>query len=500
MVIEHVLWLTAEAASASGGWRIGNAEAWWTLLGRLHVLSVHFPIALVIIGALIEIARLPRRKAEPPRKWRPSGAGLACIIIGALMGGIVAWSGWVYADELGASGDEVTLHRWAGIIAAGVAGVAAVVGLVGWFSPDRARLAGYRFLALVGAVGVGVAGHFGGSLVHGSRHISEPLRLALGLAQPGEPEPVIAEEPAEPEPAEPAQTAPAQPQPEAAEDEVVVAAVSFDQVQPILENACYRCHGPERQRGRLRLDTDEGLFSVVAAGDRVASELYDRINLPADDPDRMPKGDDPLPAEDIELIGAWIDGLSAAAAPAEPEQPAEEIGQPQPADPAPMPTLTEEQRTTRDAALAALRERGLVAQVVAEGVDGCEVRLVGAVEFADEDLALLDGLEGSLLWLDLTGSQVTDAGAQTLGRFPHLRRLRLGETSLTDASMATFGSLKELEMLDLHATQVTDAKLGELAELPRLRSLYLWNTQATLTGAAQLRARSPWLEIDLGTP
>src|SRR5690606_24257261 len=143
-----------------------------------------FPIALVIVGVLIEVLRLPRRKAQAPGKWRPSGAGLACIAIGAVAAGASAWSGWVCAAELGA-GDEFTTHRWVGIAAAGTAGLAAAIGLFAWWRPERARLAGYRFVGLVAAALVGLAGHLGGGLTHGDDHLTGPLRVALGFGESG---------------------------------------------------------------------------------------------------------------------------------------------------------------------------------------------------------------------------------------------------------------------------------------------------------------------------
>src|SRR5690606_11248854 len=136
------------------------------------------PIALIMVGVLIELFRRTKRRGEPPARWKPSGAGLACLTLGALAAGLSAWSGWVYAAELGA-GDEFTTHRWLGIAAVGLGGLAAAIGLFTWWRPDRARLAAYRFAALLAAVPVGVVGHFGGELTHGPGHLTGPLRVAL---------------------------------------------------------------------------------------------------------------------------------------------------------------------------------------------------------------------------------------------------------------------------------------------------------------------------------
>ena len=82
-------------------------------------------------------------------------------------------------------------------------------------------------------------------------------------------------------------------------------------VQPILAATCIRCHGEAKQKGKLRLDTREGMLSggeygpVLVPGEPGESPIYK--NLVARDPvHRMPQESDPLPAAEIETIRRWI--------------------------------------------------------------------------------------------------------------------------------------------------------------------------------------------------
>lgn len=85
------------------------------------------------------------------------------------------------------------------------------------------------------------------------------------------------------------------------------------QIQPILAERCYQCHGPDKQRGSLRFDqrpadmlaSENG--PVVVSGSKALSKLYQLISLPHDDLDIMPAKGDPLNPEQIEAIGHWID-------------------------------------------------------------------------------------------------------------------------------------------------------------------------------------------------
>src|SRR5256885_6971218 len=83
-------------------------------------------------------------------------------------------------------------------------------------------------------------------------------------------------------------------------------------IQPILQETCVKCHGPEKQKGKLRLDSKEAAFKggkdglVLTAGDAAKSELYRRIILPKGDDDIMPKDGDPLTKAQTDLIRDWI--------------------------------------------------------------------------------------------------------------------------------------------------------------------------------------------------
>src|SRR5688572_8860988 len=117
------------------------------------------------------------------------------------------------------------------------------------------------------------------------------------------------------------------------------AAVDFARdVEPILQSTCFECHGPDKARGRLRLDQRGAALKggmtgpAVVPGNSEQSLLVRRI-LGLDDEERMPKEGDPLSPDKIAVIRAWIDQgavwpdtggavVAAGAANAEPDPPA----------------------------------------------------------------------------------------------------------------------------------------------------------------------------------
>ena len=82
-------------------------------------------------------------------------------------------------------------------------------------------------------------------------------------------------------------------------------------VQPILEINCLKCHRKDKADGKLRLDTFEHAFAkedVIVPGDPVASDLWFLCTLPMDDEDRMPpEENDPLEPADLFMLRRWIE-------------------------------------------------------------------------------------------------------------------------------------------------------------------------------------------------
>ena len=89
-------------------------------------------------------------------------------------------------------------------------------------------------------------------------------------------------------------------------------------IKPIFDSACVKCHGAEKPKGRLRLDTLAGALKggeggkVVLPGNSVGSVLLHNVAQagPSDaymPPPRNKANIPPLTKEQIGLIRAWID-------------------------------------------------------------------------------------------------------------------------------------------------------------------------------------------------
>ncbi len=288
-------------------------------------------------------------------------------------------------------------------------------------------------------------------------------------------------------------------------------------IAPLLAEHCLKCHGPEKQKSKFRLDQKADAFKggksgdlAIVAGDLAKSPLHKRLTLPKDNDELMPPEGGPLPEAIIKKFATWIEQGAAwpddfvikVVAKSTPDAPAT-TGQVPAAPRKPLPPLPELPKeftpaATEAAAIAALSKLGVEPRPIAQNLPWKEAnfRLKGA---EITDAALKDiGQVTSLVDLRLGTTKVTDAGLAELAKLSQLQALGLELTGITDAGLAQLKGLANLVYLNLYGTQVTDAGLENLKGMKHLRSLYLWQTKVTPEGAKALEAALPGIMVDTG--
>ncbi len=99
--------------------------------------------------------------------------------------------------------------------------------------------------------------------------------------------------------------------------------------------------------------------------------------------------------------------------------------------------------------------------------------------------------------VDLSSTQVSDAGLAHLAGLSGLQSLSLWNTKVSDAGLAHLARLSGLQSLSLWNTKVSDAGLAHLAGLSGLQSLYLSSTKLSDAGLAHLAGLSGLQSLDL---
>lgn len=451
--------------------------------GRFHPLILHLPIGFLAIAFLLEVmSRFERFKSYQPAVEIILLLGAGSAIIAAVLGYMLAQGGG-YNDDL------LALHQWLGI---GVA-VASVVSFVllkqartGKPAMDKAYVGVFSVTVLV-LMG---AGHYGGSLTHGSDYLTQympnPLRKIAGL-----------------------------PPKESKEIKKITnlpeAVVYADIVHPILESRCVSCHNDDKKKGELMMHTVQALEAggengpIFEPGNANESPMMQRIHLPEEDEEHMPPdGKSQLTDEQIAILTWWIDeGASFDKTVAELTV-VDEMQAVLNTLVDPDANKTEVEKLLASAAppadaqvLTQLEEGGVAIMPLAAEVDWLQAS-VSPKQSGDSVVNELSPVAEQLTWLDLGNTQTTDEALKTLAQFKNLTRLHLENTQVTDAGLQHLKDLTYLEYLNLYGTQVSDEGLQALSGLKNLRKIYLWQTQVTPNAAAQLQEALPNLRVDLG--
>lgn len=430
--------------------------AWAQFIGRFHLLTVHFPIALILIAPVLEWAG---RNPRFPYLRSSVDFLLALAMLSSL---VAATLGWCLARSGGYSGRLVTQHMWGGVSVAAACWLCWL--LRRYFRGPRLDF--IYILALLAAVGlVSWTGYRGGQLSQGENHLTEQmpatLRKLIGFSVRSQILP---------------RSNPAY--------------FYGAYVEPIfVGHHCYSCHGPEKQKGRLRLDSYEALMRggkdgpVVKAGNVKGSELFHRVTLsPSDDDAMPPQGKRPLASNEIKLLELWIAAGASSTLPANAIKDAPTTPEPVVAevtfeeiDPAAVAQLRAPlarevaQLKQRFPDLLDYESRGSANLVI-------DASALGA-RFGDDDFAAVKPLSEQIVIADLSGTAITDRSALLLAAMKRTRVLRLTNTKITDATVLALGGLDRLESLDLYGTSVTPACFKVVERLPKLRHLYAGATK-----------------------
>ncbi|HEY3166395.1 MAG TPA: c-type cytochrome domain-containing protein, partial [Candidatus Binatia bacterium] len=206
------------------------------------------------------------------------------------------------------------------------------------------------------------------------------------------------------------------------------------QILPILRQNCVKCHGPEKQKAKLRLDSKEAAMKggkdgvVIVAGDADKSELYRRFTLPKGHDDIMPNEGDPLSKEQTDLVRGWI--TQGAEWP-------ESAAQNETGPYNPLAGLPAEFKPSANEAKAASKfaQLGIDVRPIAINVHWTEANFrPQGTSINDVAIAPLKDVT-SLTDLNLAGTKITDAGLAAVENLTYLTRLHLELTPITDAGL-----------------------------------------------------------------
>jgi uncharacterized membrane protein len=440
--------------------------------GRLHPAIVHLPIGILLLGCLFELFTKSNRYTF----FRPV---IQTMIFWGMVSAVAAVVSGLLLERSGEYEEEfVGPHEWAGISAA----VLSLTLYVLYRKNVRRNL--LKIFSGILLLVVGLTGHLGGNVTRGPEFLTEPFTQSSNKTITIKPIPNIQH-----------------------------AAAFNDVVQPILKEGCYNCHGPNKQKGKLRFDEKEAIIKggkngkTVIAGKPEDSEMIKRLLLPIDHEDHMPpKNKAQLTKHQISVLQWWVNSG------ADFNKKVSELKQPENVKPvllametgivAPDTELTEVPEEPVNAADSTVIKKlfadGVMVMPVARNSNYLSANFITAAGKADTLIKSLEPLKKQLISLKLDQSNVNDSSLTNVSGLSNLRRLQLSNTSISDAGLAKLKNLKELGSLNLVGTKVTAKGIMQIKDLKALKYLYLYKTSITAAERDELKKSFPETTLDFG--
>jgi len=452
--------------------------AGWTIFwGRFHPLLVHLPIGFLLVGAIV--ALIDRRR---PLSKRTFAAGYL-LMAGSFFALLSVMTGFLLSLSGDYDEDLLNAHFWFGISLTCLSGCGTLVYVYSKNSPRKISSAASDVFMAAILFTLMMTGHYGGSLTHGSDYITENMssgfKKILGIreVQKIQPQKIT----------------------------TIEDAVLFrDIIYPMLSGKCVSCHNKGKKKGRLMLDSEEGILQggksgkCITPGSPEGSELYTRIILPEGDRERMPpEGKTGLDEDQTELLRRWIldsasftktvaelklnDSVRALALKVAGVKDAGVFGRQLP--------------MADSAAEAALRQAGVSVRHIMAGRPFLDVDFINHAEITAEQCGLLLALKQQVVWMKATNMHISDTALAAISQMENLAVLRVDNTDCSDASLRYFSNLKNLETLNLYGTGVKGDSIHYLSELKKLKKLFLGKTPAGSSAIQKLKVAHPAVTI-----
>lgn len=421
----------------------GDTLEWAQFLGRFHPVVLHLPIGLFLGLFVLELGALRQRSDGYSR------AAHILVWLMAVTSILTAYFGLLLASSGDYSGDTLWWHKWLGIIFAAVALVVSFFKVLSLCYAGKG-LVMYRLLLVGLLVLLTFVGHFGGELTHGKGYLTNyaPEWLNDLIGEPEE---------------------------ETEEVEVhelvdIEENVFTQQIQPIFEQYCISCHGPEKQKSKYRMDSYEYLLTPGSMEDITIkpyslseSFLLEYLLLPESEDMAMPPEGKPRPsAEEIMLIAHWI-ANGAEGPPVDEEAIAEAAAV----------------AKARQAQVVQLFDAGILLLPVGKDSDLLYLDFQNVSgDLSDEVLTTLTTHKDRIYEIKLTGLSNAAELLRLLEGAKGLRVLNVSGLQAADDAVDVLTSFIGLESLILFGSDLSGVGLSRLT-YSNLQKLYMGSTQVT---------------------
>ena len=422
--------------------------------GKLHPLVLHFPIVMGIAIVIYFLFFQHKTLEEHTEKF---------ILVGnAVMASMVALLGLFLSKQDAYDTDTLNLHKWGGLS----------IALISWLLIYIKNIAANykKIIALAYLLVLLIFTHQGALLTHGENALSIPT-------------PVV----------------------EVEEVKMVDSSLTVYEkaVAPILAQKCVSCHGPDKVKGKLQLQSPALILkggkdgNILNGIQNQEALLLQRIHLPNADEKHMPPADKlQLTLEELTLLTKWVKAGGNFTKKISELAKTDSLAILAMAYKAPAKGSGDKINTAPD--LKEFNSNYLTVNYLFNGSEDIEVNFFQGTFYKIEQLKNFEKIKDKIVSLNMQGMPITKEDLAIIIQFTHLKKLNLNYTNLKMGDLEAIKSISSLTNLSICGIDVNQNSLKTLLDKAPFTEVHIWTNHSSEKEFQQLSASNKKVKIIIG--
>ena len=423
-------------------------------VGKLHPLVLHFPIVIGIAIVIYFIFFQNKALEENTEKF---------ILVGnAVMASMVALLGLFLSKQDAYDNDTLNLHKWGGLS----------IAYISWLLVYIKNIAtNYKKIIALGYLLVLLFfTHQGALLTHGENALSIPTAA------------VVVEE-----------------------VKTVDSSLTVYEkaISPIMAQKCVSCHGPDKVKGKLQLQSPELIVkggkdgNILNGIQNQEALLLQRIHLPNADEKHMPPADKlQLTLEELTLLTKWVKAGGNFTKKISELAKTDSLAILAMAYKAPAKGSGDKKNTAPD--LKEYNSNYLTVNYLFNGSEDIEVNFFQGTFYKIEQLKNLEKIKDKIVSLNMQGMPITKEDLAIIVQFTHLKKLNLNYTNLKMGDLETLKNISSLVNLSICGIEVNQNSLKTLLDKAPFTEVNIWTNHSSEKEFQQLSASNKKVKIIIG--
>jgi len=274
-------------------------------------------------------------------------------------------------------------------------------------------------------------------------------------------------------------------------------------VAPILAQKCVSCHGPDKVKGKLQLQSPALILkggkdgNILNGIQNQEALLLQRIHLANADEKHMPPADKlQLTLEELTLLTKWVKAGGNFTKKISELAKTDSLAILAMAYKAPAKGSGDKKNTAPD--LKEYNSNYLTVNYLYNGSEEIEVNFFQGTFYKIEQLKNLEKIKDKIVSLNMQGMPITKEDLAIIVQFTHLKKLNLNYTNLKMGDLEAVKSINSLTNLSICGIEVNQNSLKTLLDKAPFTEVHIWTNHSSEKEFQQLSASNKKVKIIIG--